>query len=408
MYSCKIIGNLLILEPEHRKIELISKPIAGFDLDGTLIKPLPGRSQFDHNPDNWQWLVPLVPECLKLISKDYQIVIITNQGGHSLKQLTEKTTQHSLYIKLTNIAKFLPDPIIIACLGRKSQERKPSIDMWKILNRSSTINCYYVGDAAGRAEDHSDCDLKFSQAIGIPFYLPEDYFNKISKNLSDIVTDDIVTDDIQLFNPIEQEMLILIGYPGCGKTTFANRYMNQYVVLSQDILTETKKTSMSIGNFKSIVIDNLKKGLSIVIDRTNLSKEDRDGWVMIGRSINPKIVIKYIWFNIDLETCYQRNLKRKPLEHIPKIAYYSMRKKYVQPESDGIIKVVDAVKFENDIIDRLEKLGSVNIRLVLDVSKKGDPFRDKIIEQIKKIMPINLVSNTSDRKLLLTKALVDL
>ena len=35
---------------------------------------------------------------------------------------------------------------------------------------------FFVGDAAGRPGDHSDCDSAFAKAVGLPFYLPEAAF----------------------------------------------------------------------------------------------------------------------------------------------------------------------------------------------------------------------------------------
>ena len=35
---------------------------------------------------------------------------------------------------------------------------------------------FFVGDAAGRPADHSDCDSAFAKAVGLPFYLPEAAF----------------------------------------------------------------------------------------------------------------------------------------------------------------------------------------------------------------------------------------
>ena len=35
---------------------------------------------------------------------------------------------------------------------------------------------FFVGDAAGRPADHSDCDSAFAKAVGLPFFLPEAAF----------------------------------------------------------------------------------------------------------------------------------------------------------------------------------------------------------------------------------------
>lgn len=35
---------------------------------------------------------------------------------------------------------------------------------------------FYVGDAAGREGDHSDCDKGFAEGVGIRFLTPEEYF----------------------------------------------------------------------------------------------------------------------------------------------------------------------------------------------------------------------------------------
>jgi DNA 3'-phosphatase len=36
--------------------------------------------------------------------------------------------------------------------------------------------CFFVGDAAGRVQDHSDTDRKWAMNVGMPFLTPEEYF----------------------------------------------------------------------------------------------------------------------------------------------------------------------------------------------------------------------------------------
>lgn len=87
------------------------------------------------------------------------------------------------FIKLVNV----PIQVFIAC-GSSTEPadpfRKPKIGMWNLLknhfNSGLPIDMdksFYVGDAAGRKNDHSDADIKFAEAIGLKFYLPEDFFS---------------------------------------------------------------------------------------------------------------------------------------------------------------------------------------------------------------------------------------
>ena len=61
--------------------------------------------------------------------------------------------------------------------------RKPLDGMWSYAMRECNggvapdlAQCYYVGDAAGRPNDHSDSDKGFAAAAGIDFFTPEEFF----------------------------------------------------------------------------------------------------------------------------------------------------------------------------------------------------------------------------------------
>ena len=60
--------------------------------------------------------------------------------------------------------------------------RKPACGMWRALAaRSGGLHLdaaasFFVGDAAGRAGDHSDSDAAFARALQLRFYLPEQAF----------------------------------------------------------------------------------------------------------------------------------------------------------------------------------------------------------------------------------------
>ena len=37
---------------------------------------------------------------------------------------------------------------------------------------------FFVGDAAGRPRDHSDCDKMFAKNLGVTFHLDNEFFKK--------------------------------------------------------------------------------------------------------------------------------------------------------------------------------------------------------------------------------------
>ncbi|XP_015578057.2 polynucleotide 3'-phosphatase ZDP isoform X2 [Ricinus communis] len=122
-----------------------SSKIAAFDFDGCLAQTSIKRI----GADAWSLMYPSIPKKLQGLYKD----------GYKL--------------------------VFIACADSKVEDpfRKPKPGMWQIMERhfNSGISIdldqsFYVGDAAGRNNDHSDADIRFAQAVGLKFFVPEDYF----------------------------------------------------------------------------------------------------------------------------------------------------------------------------------------------------------------------------------------
>ena len=98
-------------------------------------------------------------------------------------------------------------------------------------------NIYYCGDACGRINDHNDTDLKFAINCGINFKTPENIFynDPIFYNSSNIIYDPFnIIHNIQShyknnsfpsFDFVHNQMIILVGMPGSGKSYFAKSYL---------------------------------------------------------------------------------------------------------------------------------------------------------------------------------------
>lgn len=407
--SYRFYQNILIVESIDLPIIRHDRPrsCAGFDLDGTLIKPLPGHSTFDRSPNNWRpWNNYVVKTLQHLQHVGYQIVIFTNQGGNSLKTVTTEGAKNKLVQKLLQIQQWLQKEsisvIIYAVLGRDASNRKPDPGMhqFALISRIIRESGLYCGDAAGRKDDHSDCDLMFARATGLKFFLPEEMFTLIpitiksepasnlfnleieqdgnvdaddELNLADpeiecdiddtsdlndheIEIDIDVTDLTQtekascLLSSSQQKLIILVGYPGSGKTTYAETKLRgtstlnlsaspsdpgpeTLTIISQDIFKNNKRCSRSIVSVINDVDLALRRGESVVVDRTNLTARDRAPFLNLAKKYHA-ISIAY-YFQVELELCYQRNVERHELNQtipqVPKIVYYKMRKTLEPP-----------------------------------------------------------------------------
>ncbi|PKA64672.1 Polynucleotide 3'-phosphatase ZDP [Apostasia shenzhenica] len=165
-----------------------SEKIAAFDFDGCLAN----TSVKITGADAWSLTYPSIPQKLQgLFNDGYKLVIFTNESNIERWKNKRQQAIDSKIGRLANFVKLVKVPIqvFIACgLGSNKDHsidpfRKPSTGMWNVLaehfNSGVTIDMdqsFYVGDAAGRMNDHSDADLKFAQAIGLKFYVPEDFF----------------------------------------------------------------------------------------------------------------------------------------------------------------------------------------------------------------------------------------
>jgi bifunctional polynucleotide phosphatase/kinase len=165
-----------------------SNKIAAFDFDGCLVKTSVKRV----GADFWSLMYPSVPDKLQSLYNDgFKLVIFTNESNIERWTNKRQVAVDSKIGRLNNFIKQVKVPIqvFIACglsgssSGPADPFRKPELGMWHVMEKhfNSGISIdkdqsFYVGDAAGRENDHSDADIKFAQAIGLKFYVPEDYF----------------------------------------------------------------------------------------------------------------------------------------------------------------------------------------------------------------------------------------
>lgn len=320
-----------------KKFKLGNK-IASFDLDQTLIDTKSGK-KFPQNSDDWEWLYDNTVDKLKeLHNNNYTIIIISNQAGIS----SGKQSGEEWMKKLDKIVKKINFELMVLCSTDKNEYRKPLTRMREdFLPLKMDKESFYCGDAVGRKKDFSDTDYKFALNININFFTPEHLFLGKKNELPKIIYPiDLTKKNKNIdydFKPNKKEIIIMMGFPGSGKSTFS-KMLNEkynYIIINQDTLKTKAKC-------KKETIKQLENNKCVIIDATNPSKSTRGEWIDIAKNYNYKIRIVKI--DEDIETAKHKNIYRSlttNTKRVPDIGYNMYKSKYDEPSlEEGVEEIL--------------------------------------------------------------------
>ena len=339
-----------------------SEKIAAFDIDFTIVKPKSGR-KFSANKDDWEFLYDEVPKKLKsLHDEGYKLVFVTNQGGVE----KGKTNLSELKYKFCRIVEDIGVPVQIYILTGYNHFRKPNCAVWELMmekfNDGVKVDLavsLYCGDAAGREKnwspgkvrDFSCDDRKFGTNIGVSFYTPEELFlgeNKCTlfnwrtidpNELLSSFKDKDVPDFAEL--PVDsQELVLMVGRPASGKSSFTRRYFLPagYVQINRDTLLTPAKCQKEAQN----AID---AGKSVCVDNTNPKSADRAVYIAMAKK--EKINVRCFNFTTSPEIAshlnfFRQNQSSGKVRRIPMVAYHTYNKYFEPPtKAEGIDDIID-------------------------------------------------------------------
>jgi len=283
-----------------------SKKLAIFDFDGTLVQPKEGR-RFPKDKNDWEWLRPSVPKKLKQYAKEkYRLVIVTDQSKPWKVEMIQDVIQ-TLKLSITVIIGVKEDqkPNTRLFLSYFTPDKKIDIE-----------NSFYVGDAAGRSGDWADRDIQFAKNMNLKFYVPEEIFDATP-----------IRAFPKIKMPNQKEIIIMIGYPGSGKSTLVKEQLvsSGYYRVDGDVFKTAKAMIKEAKNYPD---------KSIVFDATNGTHERRQEYINYAKEIG--VPIRCVWVNTPIEKALERVKKREQEigVHVPAIALYLYRKKFEEPTSD--------------------------------------------------------------------------
>jgi len=133
-------------------------------------------------------------------------------------------------------------------------------------------------------------------------------------------------------NPVpakSQEMIVLVGRPASGKSTFAKKHIvpHGYVHVNQDTL-KTKEKCIKAAR------EAANNGKSVVVDDTNPTAEVRSNYVEIAKEAG--IPIRCFVFQTDPDLAYHLNFYREKIEgtrRVPDVGYNQFKSKYQEPST---------------------------------------------------------------------------
>ena len=150
------------------------------------------------------------------------------------------------------------------------------------------------------------------------------------------------------------QIYVLVGLPGSGKSTYANRHMNDKPIISRDAIRlgilkdEEEYFSHEHEVFKiyiDAIINSCKSIGCAVADATHISRASREKFFY---ALDTKIGGCYdtimIYFNTPFEICSNRNRKRSGRACVPNAALHSMFRQFSRPmyeEHESIKEIWD-------------------------------------------------------------------
>lgn len=324
-----------VMTRAYGKISNLNK-IAAFDFDGCLVN----KSFADKSLCSLTF--EIIPNIMKeLHNKGYMIFIISNQGDIGRATNSKENVTKCIQQRFDTFVKQCDISCIIFASTMNDEFRKPNIGMWSIITRLFPAidmdASFYVGDAAGRPNDHSDCDKLFAANIGIRFFTESQFFRdrmylayvQIAEN-----EDQALRRAISFTFPTYQELILMVGYPGSGKTTFTtNLFADNYVVIHGDDYKSDKK------KMYNAMMNELNKGKSVVIDATHSTIESRAYYLNAVNSLGIKA--RAVHITTDFNKSVQRNNNRQDSKKVPIIAMYKYRKSFELPTvEEGFVEVI--------------------------------------------------------------------
>jgi bifunctional polynucleotide phosphatase/kinase len=282
------------------------------DVDGTMITSKSGK-RWAQDANDWIFLGP-IPEKLNTYKKNgWTIALVSNQSEWPKKTEQIKGKFESILGAIQKAHGWSPW-LLLATNPKDTTFRKPGRGLYDVLltklniTEANVTEKQMIGDAAGpdqpfAAYGWANSDAKFAEAIGADFMVPNN---------------PAVFGSSEPFVPSKtQELVLLMGNPGSGKSTTA-KAMKGYIHVEQDVTKDKKAT------FKATQ-KALETGDSVVVDATHATADNRKPYEDLAKSKN--IPFRILWHIRD-----GRPFNQERPAPVPELVYANYSKTFVEPK----------------------------------------------------------------------------
>jgi predicted kinase len=141
------------------------------------------------------------------------------------------------------------------------------------------------------------------------------------------------------------DLIVLIGLPGAGKTTFyQQRFAGTATLVSKDLL----RSGGRLGERQAALVEAaLGRGESVVVDNTNPQVDDRSPLVAQARRRGGRAIAYF--FAPDLPGCRRRNAARSGRARVPDVALHVTAKRMQPPGyQEGFDEIYDVRLVEGE------------------------------------------------------------